>query len=361
VPLLAALLPLETGVAGGWATVAFAGQPFRFLLDAPAFVFQGRTVPLVGGAYLARDTLFVPLQWLTVYVPRVFQEAYRYDPVAARFEDARLTPVVRHVARESPSLPAAPRPELSAAARRSGFQLRHKVVVDAGHGGRDPGNPGLFLPRGLQEKHVTLAIARELRKELQARGVSVILTRTGDTLINLLERAPMCRQDCDLFVSVHLNSLPRRRGYEEVRGFETYFLDESRTADAARVARMENEALRYELEDPAGDGDPLAFIMKDLHANEYLRESALLAELVQQRAAAVHPGGGRHVSQARFAVLGTARRPAILIEAGFATNRGDARFLASESGQRQLAEAIADGIVEYLLQYERKVLAGAAP
>jgi N-acetylmuramoyl-L-alanine amidase len=143
-----------------------------------------------------------------------------------------------------------------------------------------------------------------------------------------------------------------------VRGFETYFLDEARTADAARVAQMENEALRYEIDDSATDGDPLAFIVKDLHTNEYLRESALLADLVQAKGTAVHPGGGRHVSQARFTVLGTARRPAILIETGFATNRGDAQFLASKRGQQNLATAIADGVVEYLRLYEKKVLAG---
>ncbi len=353
-PILARFLPVTTDLGGDWATVGFAGQPFQFLLDAPLFAFQGRTIPLVGGAYVARDTLFVPLQWLTVYVPEVFAEAYRYDPVAARFEDIRLSPVVRR--RAAPTATATP---VSAAARRNGLNLPHKVVVDAGHGGVDPGNPGLYLPRGVKEKHVTLSLSKHLQRELEERGVSVIMTRTTDTLINLFDRAPLCREDCDLFLSVHLNSVPRRRGFDRVSGFETYFLDEARTADARRVARMENEALRYEFEIADGVGDPLSFILKDLHANEYLRESALLADLVQRRASAVHPGERRHVSQARFAVLSTARRPAVLIEAGFATNRSDARFLASESGQRRLAEAIAEGVVEYLQQYERKVLSGA--
>jgi N-acetylmuramoyl-L-alanine amidase len=353
-PALAQPLPVEAEVSLGWATVRFAGQPFRFLLDAPVFVFRGRSVPLVGGAYVVRDTLFVPLEWLTVYVPQVFSEAYRYDPIAARFEDARLTPVIRHAATRAASPP-------SSGARKSGFRTAHKVVVDAGHGGVDPGNPGLYLPRGVKEKHITLALANRLRHELEDRGVSVVMTRTTDTLINLFDRAPLCREDCDLFISVHLNSLPRRRGFNQVSGFETFFLDEARTADAARVAQMENEALRYEMDTAASNGDPLSFILKDLHTNEYLRESALLAELVQSHGSAAHPGERRRVAQAPFAVLGTARRPAILVEAGFATNRADARFLASESGQRRLAKAIADGVVEYLLQYEKKTLMGAGP
>lgn len=350
VPLLAQLLPVVQRIQGGWALVAFADQPFRFLLDAPVLVHGERIVPLAGGAYLARDTLFVPLQWLAGHIARLFKEAYRYDPLAARFEEAQLAPVVSH----TPNRAAATRP--SALARRNGFRAAHKIVVDAGHGGTDRGSPGLFLPRGVQEKHVTLAIARQLRGALERRGVDVVMTRTSDRNVPVRHRAPLCQLDCDLFVSIHVNSLPRRRGYQRVNGIETYFLSAARTAEAERVARMENEALRYEMDDlPEGD-DPLGFIFRDLHQNEYLRESALLADLVQRSAAAVHPGDNRGVSQAGFWVLATALRPAVLVETGFATNRDDAAFLVSRAGQRRLAQAIADGIVEYLKLYENKVL-----
>ncbi len=361
-PPLAGLLPLEVSRLGDWATVAFAGQPFRFLLEAPAVVLEGRVVPLVGGAYMARDTLFLPLQWLTTHVPAMFREAYRWDPIAARFEDARMTPVVRHTTPTAGSAAAArPWQPAGTEARRAGLRFAHQVVVDAGHGGVDPGNPGRFLPRGVQEKHITLAVALRLRDELTDRGIEVGMTRTTDTLIGLEDRAPMCSGECDLFVSIHVNSLAPRRGYDQVSGIETYFLSEARTADARRVANMENAALRYEMGDEAAQQSALAFIMKDLHTNEYLRESALLAEHVQRAGQAVHPGERRHVSQARFVVLGTARRPAILVEVGFATNRSDAAFMDSESGQKKLAAAIADGIVEYLTQYESKILVEGAP
>src|SRR2546426_11115779 len=102
------------------------------------------------------------------------------------------------------------------------------------------------------------------------------------------------------------------------------------------------------------------FRSRDLQLNEYLRESARLAELVQERVAVVHPGGDRGVQQAGFMVLTTARRPAILVETGFATNATDGAFLASALGQHKLASAIADGIVAYLLEFERK-LAVRAP
>jgi N-acetylmuramoyl-L-alanine amidase len=228
-------------------------------------------------------------------------------------------------------------------------------VVDAGHGGVDPGNPGRYLPRGVQEKHVNLAIARLLQDELESRGVDVSMTRETDTLIALRDRAPMCSDDCDLFVSLHVNSLPQAN--QRISGIETYFIGEARTAEARRVAAMENEALRYETDLPAAADNAVAFIFKDLHTNEFLRESAALADQVQRAAAATHPGGDRGVSQNdRLAVLNTARRPAILVETGFATHRGDARYLASAEGQRQLARTIADGIEAYLKSYENRTM-----
>lgn len=355
--LLTPVLPVSLLVEGDWAEVTFGGQPFRFLLEAPLFLHSGRVVPLAGGAYLTRDTLFLPLQWLTDYLPRVFPEGYRYDPLAARFEEVGLAPVVRSVTSGGGTRPAAVRRPSPV----PGGPLRyaHKVVIDPGHGGEDGGNPGLYFPRGIQEKDVVLALALKLRDELVRRGIEVRLTRTTDRRVDLVERARMCSGDCDLFVSIHVNSLRPRPGYQEVGGFETYFLGAEVTAEARRVADMENEALRYETTiDPSQD-DAFAFILKDLQTNEYLRESAALAEAVQRQASRVHPGGGRRVFQAdRLAVLRAARRPAILIETGYATNRRDARFLASPEGQRLLAASIADGIVDYLMQYERKIAAG---
>jgi N-acetylmuramoyl-L-alanine amidase len=354
---LARLLPVAEEVIDDWAVVAFAGEPYRFLLGAPVMVSRGRVVPLAGGAYVVRDSLFVPLQWLAEYVPAMFGEGYRYDPRTARFEEARLSPIASvPVPVPQPASPVVATRPASSRARASGLRMAHTVVVDPGHGGVDPGNPGRYLPRGVQEKHVTLSLGMMLREELERHGVDVIMTRTSDTLIGLRDRAPMCHDDCDLFVSIHVNSLERRSGYERVNGVETYFLGEPQTAEAERVARMENEALRYETDDSELLDDALSFIIKDLHTNEFLRESASLADMVQTHAAAVHPGRNRGVAQGRWVVLMTATRPAILVETGFATNRRDGEFLASSQGQRQLARAMANGIVEYLKRYENKVL-----
>ena len=181
------------------------------------------------------------------------------------------------------------------------------------------------------------------------------MTRTTDTLIALGDRGGFCTAACDLFVSLHVNSLARRRGYTEVRGFETYFLAEARTEDAARVAKMENEAVRFETGESQGAmTGGLDFILKDLQLNEHLRESARAAELVQKKLRTVHTGQDRGVKQAGFMVLTTARRPAILVEMGYSTNPQDGRYLTSRRSQRTMASAIADAIVDYLKDYERK-------
>jgi N-acetylmuramoyl-L-alanine amidase len=237
----------------------------------------------------------------------------------------------------------------------NGLRPGHIVTIDPGHGGVDPGNPGVFFPRGTREKDVTLQVGVLLRNELKRRGIGVQMTRTTDTLIDLGDRGGFCTEACDLFVSLHVNSLAHRRGYTDIRGFETYFLAEAKTEDAARVAQMENEAVRFEAgRSDTGTAVGLDFILKDLQLNEHLRESARAAELVQQRLKVAHTGESRGVKQAGFMVLTTARRPAILVELGYSTNPEDGRLLTSYTGQKAMASALADAIVEYLLEYERK-------
>ncbi|HWB41268.1 MAG TPA: N-acetylmuramoyl-L-alanine amidase [Gemmatimonadales bacterium] len=340
VQLLAAL-DGTVRITEGWADVTVARQPFRFLVGAPLYLFSSQLQPLANPVWLARDTLYLPLQFVSEIIPYFLGERYRYDAQAARLEDVSR----KGVARTPKPVERLP----------NGLRPGHVVTIDPGHGGVDPGNPGTYFPRGVREKDVTLQVGLLLREELRRRGVGVRMTRTTDTLIDLSDRGGFCTAACDLFVSLHVNSLARRRGYTEVRGFETYFLAEARTEDAARVAKMENEAVRFETGEPtAGMTGGLDFILKDLQLNEHLRESARAAELVQKKLRVVHTGEDRGVKQAGFMVLTTARRPAILIEMGYSTNPQDGRYLTSRRSQRTMAAAIADAVVEYLRDYERK-------
>ncbi len=335
-----------------------AGGGFDFDLGAPFVRYEGAAYPLVGAPYVARDTVFLPLHWLTGHVPRLLATRYRWDPGLSRLDEVAITPPAPAVSARPPAPVVVPTATPPPPNPLTGLRLPHTIVVDPGHGGIDPGNPGMHFPRGLTEKDITLGVGRLLRAELLRRGLSVVLTRSSDTLIDLASRPLFCRADCDLFVSVHVNAMPKGRRQTQVNGVETYFVSDAKTEDQKRVAQMENDALRFETRAAVHGSGPLGFILNDLQLNEYLRESARLAELVQTRVAVVHPGEDRGVQQGPFLVLAAARRPAILIEAGFATNPADGAFLASAHGQHRIATAIADGIVAYLLEFERKLAIG---
>ena len=345
-PALLSALDGSARVADGWADVSVGRQAFRFLVGAPLYLVGNQLQPLAGSAYVSQDTLFLPFQFIAQVLPSVLRNRYRYDARGARLIDVTVPP--RQTAARS---------QVPVADRRlpNGLRPGHIVTIDPGHGGVDPGNPGIFFPHGTREKDVTLQMGLLLRDELKRRGVGVTMTRTSDTLIALGDRGGYCTEACDLFVSLHVNSLARRPGYTDIRGFETFFLAEARTEDAARVARMENEAVRFEGGNPeAVTGVGLDFILKDLQLNEHLRESARAADLVQSNLKTVHVGDSRGVKQAGFMVLTTARRPAILVELGYSTNPEDGRFLTTYASQKAMAFALADAIVEYLLEYERK-------
>jgi N-acetylmuramoyl-L-alanine amidase len=343
--MLLSALEGSSKLSGAWAEVQVARGAFRFLLGAPIYMFSNRLMPMAAVASVARDTLYLPFQFVAEILPSHLGDRYRYDS-----RRARLT-----VAGSTERAPVAQAPATRETVLPNGLRPGHSITIDPGHGGIDPGNPGVFFPRGTREKDVTLQIGLLLRNELKRRGVAVRMTRISDTLIALGDRGSFCTEACDLFVSLHVNSLARRRGYTDVRGYETYFLAEARTEDAARVAQMENEAVRFEAgSTQGGTGVGLDFILKDLQLNEHLRESARAAELVQRRLKTVHTGESRGVKQAGFMVLTTARRPAILVELGYSTNPEDGRLLTSFAGQKAIAAALADAIVEYLLEYQRK-------
>ena len=355
--LLARPLGLTVALDGSRVTIGLAGAVFVFQLGAPFVRAGGVVYGLVAEPYVARDTVFVPLTWLSDCVPRALGARYRWDPVALRLAELPVAGAL--AASLPPGGPAATAAPVPGPPRQphpmTGLRLHHAIVVDPGHGGVDPGNPGRYFPDRLVEKDITLAIGRLLRAELLRRGIGVSLTRSTDTLIDLADRGALCTAACDLFVSIHVNSMPEGRRAGSASGVETYFLSDAKTEDQERVAQTENEAIRFETGATTVATGPLGFILRDLQVNEYLRESAQLAELVQDSVARVHPGGDHGVQQAAFAVLTSARRPAILVETGFATNRTDGAFLASSLGQHRIASAIADGIVAYLLDFERKI------
>jgi N-acetylmuramoyl-L-alanine amidase len=216
---------------------------------------------------------------------------------------------------------------------------RWHVVIDAGHGGKDPGAIG---PSGLMEKDVVLDIARRLQelmlRELQWR---VTLTRNSDIFLPLEERTAIANaKGADLFVSVHANSAER----PDAHGIETYFLDLASDEQSMRVAARENATTMSKVSD-------LQRILRDLQMTSKRNESSLLAGSVQQ-ALVQAPKGGKNgrdlgVKHAPFLVLMGAEMPSILVETGFVSNPGEERKLADPKYRAQAARAIFEGIKEY--------------
>lgn len=364
-------------VAGGSWRLTLHGSALELREGVPFIGYNGFVLPLHESVQHLDGALHAPLQLFSEIVPRfgigilwdksrwevrLFQSIARAAAQPAPPVAPAATPVTTAAATAAP--PAAPPTVVPPAAPSgpAGLSRAYTVAVDAGHGGRDPGNMGVVIDgRRVTEASLTLPMSRRLADELKRRGLHVIMTRSNDTLINLYDRGPLANaQRADLFVSVHTNAAnPNWRNGSAVRGVETFFLSTARTEDEARVAAMENDVVRFEVETQAEKGNPLAFILNDLARNEHLRESADLANVVQARLAAAHPGPNRGVKQSPLAVLSTAYMPAILVEVGFGSNVADARWMASAAGQRAVAVSIADGIVEYLQHYERRRRAGS--
>lgn len=226
------------------------------------------------------------------------------------------------------------------------------IVVDPGHGGRDPGATGVG---GLKEKVVNLAIAKQLAKDLRGAGFKVVLTRDADRTVDLEERTAIAESsDGDVFVSIHANA-SRRKG---ARGIEIYTLDANHERHSLDVASRENGV-------PAAKLDALQRALAKLRADEAAHHSERLAGHVHKEILA---GVQKHdralpdlgIKKGPFYVLFMSSMPALLVETGFLTNPRDARLLRSEKFQSTLASNIAAGIKRYRTQVEAGLIAAAA-
>lgn len=223
------------------------------------------------------------------------------------------------------------------------------IVIDAGHGGRDPGAIG----NKLQEKVITLDIALRLKKILSKEpNLRIVMTRETDVFVPLQERTKIAnRENGKLFISIHANAARNKK----VRGIETYFLSPARTEKALEVAELENRVIR--LEQDTSIYQKLTdenFILLTMAQSQFVRESQELAFLVQRNAVKRLGLEDRGVDQAGFYVLVGASMPAILFETAFISNPQDAKVLRSESARQAYAEALAKAIIEFCQRVNSK-------
>ncbi len=225
------------------------------------------------------------------------------------------------------------------------------IVLDAGHGGHDPGARG---PNGVQEKDVVLDVTRRAARMIEdGLGIKVVLTRSTDVFVPLRERTNFAnKQRADLFVSIHANAHPQSVS----EGVETYFLSSEATDNAARqTAAIENNVVELESPQSRQKTDLLKSILWDMAQSEFQQESSFLAETVQDSMTQSLRLVSRGVKQAGFYVLGGAAMPAILIEIGFLTNPKEERKLASPEHREAIARAIYASLAEYKRRYDQRV------
>ena len=228
------------------------------------------------------------------------------------------------------------------------------LVIDAGHGGKDPGARGARI----NEKAINLGVALKLGQQVERNcpDVRVIYTRRTDRFVELDERANIAnRNKADLFMSIHTNAVKRGSA---VQGTETYTLGLARSQENLEVAMSENSAIllednyqqRYEGFDPNSSE---SYIIFEFMQNKHMEQSVGLASEIQKSFKASRRVD-RGVRQAGFLVLRKTSMPSVLVELGYISNRQEERFLGSDEGQARLAAALYDAFTKYKRSYDRK-------
>lgn len=332
------------------------GVPARLYVDFPGTRLASRKIatldlaqgPLVRLRASQRDATTARL---ILDVPGLTQ--FGVFPMTDPF---RLIIDVRGTPRAGP--PPIPRPRMSVAQvphtreHRPFRQVpahphhRFKVVLDPGHGGKDPGAIGVG---GIAEKDVVLAIALRLKARLEAAGFDVVLTRSSDVFIPLEERTALANtEQADLFVSIHANASPN----PALSGVETYYLNNTNDRATIRLAEMENG-----LRSMTGAGTPrgrdVSLILSDMIQSYKIQESVTLAKDVQHAVVGALDAHGTRVDdlgvkRGPFYVLVGAGMPCVLVEVSFLTNHQEGRRLAQAGYQAAIAEGLLRGIDRFV-------------
>ncbi|MEM7415047.1 MAG: N-acetylmuramoyl-L-alanine amidase [Gemmatimonadota bacterium] len=345
-------------------------------VGSPFFRWDGVVLQMTDAPYRAGRETYVPLQFLSDFLPRRLPGLYDFsdEDVLLRAGDVALLGGADVDSADAESAtdaeedrPAADDTSEAETAADSGFdensaeavQLARPstydgtrvVVIDAGHGGADPGS---LSPDGLLEKDIALAVALRLRDELQGEDdLEIVMIREDDTFVEIWDRGLIATrakgERPGIFVSIHANSFPARRA---ARGFETYFLSDARTEHERRVSAIENAPIsRNPAANEAAQGEDLDFILRDLRNYDHAHWSENLAGFVQEELDDFHPGPNRGVKQGVLAVLTNALMPSVLIELGYLSNQAEAELMAQSSFYDDSAEAIAEAVLRFFERY----------
>lgn len=218
------------------------------------------------------------------------------------------------------------------------------IVIDAGHGGKDPGALG---SKRIKEKYITLNIAKDLYKELKSKGFNVYLTRNRDKYISLRSRTRFAnKKNADIFISIHANAAAKSR-VRKAKGIETYFLSPARSKRAKRVAAHENK----------GDMDSMGYSSQNilltlLNRSKIISSQKMAIDIQKYMLHSLRKYYGKRildggVREGPFWVLVGAQMPAVLIEVGYVTHPTESKRIVTRSYQNRIAKGIANGVISY--------------
>jgi N-acetylmuramoyl-L-alanine amidase len=225
------------------------------------------------------------------------------------------------------------------------------IIIDAGHGGKDPGSTSVSK---IPEKNYNLLIAKYLAEMLRKNytDMEVYMTRDDDTFIDLKERGRIANsKKGKLFVSVHCNSrLPEEA---DKSGFEIYVMDALKSNDAVKITQGENQLLRDNIDTSAGKTTfQNDFILSSMLTNVYRRYSERFAAILQTELIKTTQLENRGIKEEQFIVNWTSSMPSVLIECGYLSNKKDEAYLRSKDGQYDIARSIYKAIRYYKMDYE---------
>ena len=229
------------------------------------------------------------------------------------------------------------------AGRRKGYVFAkvRSIIIDAGHGGKDPGAIGRG---GLQEKGVALDICKRLKRLLVKNGFKIQMTRDSDRFISLKGRTEIAsRANADLFISIHANAAPSRSVY----GFETYSAKDLGFIDRIATQRKLNEDLMFSNLSIKNNATDVERIVSDMMYEHKQAESKLFARQIAGKTSRLLKTKNRGAKRERFFVLRNTLIPAVLVEVGFLSNAKEEKLLKTKAYRQKIAESLAKSILEY--------------
>ncbi|RLC53529.1 MAG: N-acetylmuramoyl-L-alanine amidase [Candidatus Cloacimonadota bacterium] len=295
------------------------GQQLIILMDSSYLLFRGEQYNFTRSVVQENGKYYLPTKFLSTILPKLLPEKISFDKGKLIAEK----PIDNSI---------------------------KTIVIDPGHGGKDPGAIG-YTKKNF-EKNVALTVAKKLQKKIiDNLDVTVLLARDKDEFVSLQQRTQFANQNnADLFISIHCNA----HRNSKVNGIEVFYLSTAKTDEARAVEALENQVV-YDYEggeEAVKKYDDLAFILADMAQSEHLEESYHLGTKLQAEMISKTKSHSRGVKQANFYVLRGAYMPAVLVEMGFISNKEEEKKLTNSSYQNKIVDAIFEGVKDFKIRYD---------